>query len=157
MSSKQASTQEGDGNESITVTTREMPFAFVTGGSKGIGRAIVLRFIQQGVPCVFTFCSDIAGADETIRLAHALNGGVSVSACELDVASRESLEPVLDRVIEKHGQFSVVVNNAGILQTGAAVLLGDEEWDRVIATNLSGPFFVLRYFLGHFLSNRKGG
>lgn len=130
--------------------------AFVTGGSRGIGRAIVLKFIKEGYGCAFTFVGNEDAASETIAQAKKLNNSANITSYKMDVKDPTRIEEVVDRAIEDFETIEVLVNNAGIVRNNAAAFMSDEEWNEVIATNLSGPFFVIRSFLMHFISNRMG-
>lgn len=129
---------------------------FVTGGSRGIGRGIVLKFIEEGYGCAFTYLGREEKARETLDLAKKINKDVPVRAYRLNVADSSQVETVAEQAIDDFGDIHVVVNNAAIVKNNAAAFMGDDEWDTVIAANLSGPFYVIRAFLMHFLSNRFG-
>ncbi len=130
--------------------------AFVTGGSRGIGRAIVLEFIKQGRDVAFTYVQNADAAAETQRLALEIRPDAKILGYSLDVADSAAVERVVDQVLEDFEDVGVVVNNAAILRNDVVALMSDESWTDVIATNLNGPFFVCRQFLMHFLSNRSG-
>jgi 3-oxoacyl-[acyl-carrier protein] reductase len=129
---------------------------FVTGGSRGIGRAIVLKLVSSGYGCAFTYVGNAAAAAETVALATAAVKGARVSSYQLDVRDAGAVEAVAERAIADLGDVHVVVNNAAIVRNNAMALMADDEWKDVIETNLSGPFYVTRSFLMHFLSNRFG-
>lgn len=133
-----------------------MPNAFVTGGSRGIGRAVVLRLVKEGWGVGFTYASNKAGADETISLAREINPDAQLQAYQLDLAQHETIEHVCEQAIEDFGDITAVVNNAASLKDNAAALMSTEEWKHVIDVDLTAPFIVSRSFLLHFLSNRKG-
>ncbi len=132
--------------------------AFVTGGSRGIGRAIVIKLAQEGLGCAFTYARSEAAAEETLKLAEAAAGDSDspIRAYRMDLKDSAAVESVVERAIEELETIEVVVNNAGVVRNNAAVLMGDDEWDEVIATNLSGPFYVIRSFLMHMIANRSG-
>jgi 3-oxoacyl-[acyl-carrier protein] reductase len=129
---------------------------FVTGGSRGIGRAIVLRFIQAGYGCAFTYAGNEQAAQETLAQAAALNPQIRCRAYQLDVKVAARVEQVVEQAIKDFDRVEVVVNNAAVVKNNAAVIMTDEEWDEVVATNLSGPFYVTRDFLMHMIANRMG-
>ena len=129
---------------------------FITGGSRGIGRAIVLKMVEKGMPCAFTYNSNTKEADKTIELAKEINSKVKVKAYQLDVKNPDQIENIIDQVIDEFETVSAVVNNAAVVKNNAAAFMSNEEWDEVIATDLSGPFYVIRSFLMHFISNRNG-
>jgi 3-oxoacyl-[acyl-carrier protein] reductase len=130
--------------------------AFVTGGSRGIGRAIVLRYVKEGWGVGFTYASNAAAAEETVSLAKEINPAANLRAYQLDLADHGRIEEICDQVIDDFGDVTAVVNNAATLRDNAAALMSNEEWQKVIDVDLTAPFIVSRSFLLHFLSNRKG-
>ncbi len=133
-----------------------MPAAFITGGSRGIGRAIVLRFISEGWDVGFTYASNSKAADETIAQAKELRSDADIRSYQLDLVDHHAIEEVCENAIKDFGSVTAVVNNAATLRDNAAALMSDEEWKTVIDVDLTAPFIVSRSFLLHFLSNRKG-
>lgn len=130
--------------------------ALVTGGSRGIGRAIVLRLAQAGLGCAFTYAQNQKAAEETLAQAKTLAPQSAVRAYQLDVKQADEVEKTLETVLRDFGNVNAVVNNAAVVRNQAAALMSNADWDEVIATNLTGPFYVIRGLLMHFLSNRKG-
>jgi NAD(P)-dependent dehydrogenase (short-subunit alcohol dehydrogenase family) len=130
--------------------------AFVTGGSRGIGKSIVTRLVMDGVPTAFTYVGNEKAAEETRRLVTTSNHDVDVRAYRMDVKSAAEVESVAEKVIEDFPNVGVIVNNAGVIRNNAAAMMTDEQWEEVIATDLSGPFFVIRSFLTHMMSRRWG-
>ncbi|RKX79843.1 MAG: 3-ketoacyl-ACP reductase [Spirochaetes bacterium] len=129
---------------------------FVTGGSRGIGRAIVLKMVEEGYGCAFTYSSKKEAADETLNLCKKIDSKANVKAYRMDLKNVAEIESVAEGAIEAFENIHVVVNNAAVVRNNAAALMSNEEWKDVIDTNLSGPFFVCRSFLLHFLSNKMG-
>ncbi|HWB13876.1 MAG TPA: 3-ketoacyl-ACP reductase [Pirellulales bacterium] len=118
------------------------PVALVTGGSRGIGRAISLQLARLGHSVVVNFAANQRAADETVRsIAEA--GGQSV-AVQADVANDHDHERLIATVIERFGRIDVLVNNAAITSPGRLDLLEatQQNWDAVFAANLKGPFFL---------------
>ena len=130
--------------------------AFVTGGSRGIGRAIVLKFVEKGWGLAFTYVGNKQKADETIELAREINSDVKIKAYQLDVRKPDQIENVVDEAINDFDDIRALVNNAAIVKNNAAAVMSNEEWEEVIAADLSGPFYLSRSFLMHFISNREG-
>jgi 3-oxoacyl-[acyl-carrier protein] reductase len=133
-----------------------MSNVFITGGSRGVGRALVLYYVTKGWGVAFTYSSSKTGADETIAAAKAIDPAVKVAAYKLSLENPQEIDVVGEAVIKDFETITAVVNNAGLVRDGAAALLSNEDWNQVIAVNLTGPFFVSRFFLMHMLSNRKG-
>ncbi len=130
--------------------------AFVTGGSRGIGRAIVVKFIQEGYGCGFTYVGNEEKARETEQLARDINPEARIRSYKMNAGVSSEVEKVTEQAIDDFGDIHVVVNNAAIVRNNAAAFMEDDEWEDVIKTNLSGPFYVIRGFLMHFLSNKFG-
>jgi NAD(P)-dependent dehydrogenase (short-subunit alcohol dehydrogenase family) len=128
---------------------------FVTGGSRGIGAAIVLAAARAGHDVAFTYVSNESAAHEVARQCAEIRPGV-YRAYRLDVRSSAEVEAVADRVLEDFEGVDVVVANAGINKNNLVVSMSDDEWSSVIETNLSGAFYVCRQFLPTFLANRTG-
>lgn len=130
--------------------------AFITGGSRGVGKAIVLKMVTEGYGCAFTYMQNRAAAEDTIEQARKIKRDVKIEAFQMDVKDPAQVESVIEQAITSFESIGAVVNNAGVVQNNAAVLMSDEEWNSVLATNLSGPFFVIRAFLMHFIGNKFG-
>ena len=128
----------------------------VTGGSRGIGREIVLRFVREGWGVAFTYAGNEAAAGETIALARDLKADAVVKGYRLDLRDRAAIESTGEQVLADFDELQALVNNAAIVRNNAAVVMSDEEWDDVIAANLTGPFLLMRALTMHFLSNRFG-
>ena len=134
----------------------EATAAFVTGGSRGIGRSIVLRLVKEGIPTAFTYVGNEAAMRETLAMAQELGSAVAVRAYRMDVKDSAQVEQIAEQVIEEFGTVGIVVNNAGIVRNNVAAMMSDEDWLEVIAADLSGPFFVIRSFLAHMMGKRWG-
>jgi len=130
--------------------------AFVTGGSRGIGRGIVLDFVKKGWGVAFTYNSQSAMAEETIALAKELDPQVLVKAYSMSLLDAQEIEQTCEKVLEDFSEIDAVVNNAAMLKDNAAALMSNEEWNDVIMADLTAPFIINRSFLMHFLSKRRG-
>jgi 3-oxoacyl-[acyl-carrier protein] reductase len=129
---------------------------FVTGGSRGIGAAIVVEAARAGHDVAFTYVRDESAAIAVATQCQALAPTGTFKAYRLDVRSSAEVEAVGDRVLEDFGSIEVVVANAGINHNNLVVSMSDEEWRSVVETNLFGAFYVARYFLPAFLAQRFG-
>ena len=128
--------------------------ALVTGGSRGIGRAISLGFAMQGAT-VATGYSRNAEAAEAFK--HELEEqGVPASVHQGNIGSAEDCRRVVEEVIEHHGRLDILVNNAGITIDKTALKLTDEDWHKVLAVNLSGAFFMCQAALRHMTERGTG-
>ncbi len=129
---------------------------FVTGGSRGIGAAIVLSAIEDGHDAAFSYLSGEAKAQEVVQRAKELRPDCNCRAYRMDVRDPDEVESVGNQILDDFDTVDVVVNNAGINRDNLAVSMTDEEWHDVMATNLHGPFYVARQFLTTMLANRFG-
>ncbi|MCA9669234.1 MAG: SDR family oxidoreductase [Myxococcales bacterium] len=129
---------------------------FVTGGSRGIGANIVTEAVRLGHDVAFTYASREEAAREVAEKAAAEREGAKVKFYRMDVKDSAQVEAVGDQVLEDFEEISVVVNNAGVNRDNALVMMSDEEWQEVIATNLTGVFYVCRYFLPQMMTARFG-
>lgn len=133
-----------------------IPAAFVTGGSRGIGRSIVLRLVKAGIPTACTYVGNKAAMEETQDLAADLDGAAVLKAYRMDVTDSSEVERVADQAVDDFPTLGIVVNNAGIVRNNTAAMMSDEQWHEVIAADLTGPFFVIRSFLAHLIGKRWG-
>ncbi len=117
------------------------PVALVTGGSRGIGRGICLELARQGYAVAVNYAGNHEAALETQRL---IGSGAESLPCRADVGSGPDRERLVDEVLQRWGRIDVLVNNAGITSVGRRDLLEatEESWDRVLAVNLKGPYFL---------------
>jgi NAD(P)-dependent dehydrogenase (short-subunit alcohol dehydrogenase family) len=129
------------------MTALEGRAAFVTGGSRGIGKAIVKKLTSQGARVAFTYRSRTE-ADAVAQATGAL-------AIEMEVTERQSVHDALERALAKLGSLSILVNNAGINKPTDFDQVTDEDWDDILAVNLKGPFICSQLALPHL--RRAGG
>src|SRR5262245_34761069 len=115
--------------------------AIVTGGSRGIGRAIVEALAREGATVVFTYVQNKAAADE-------IANGESIVAFQADVANFEQAKNLVKQVKERFGRVDILVNNAGITRDKLLALMSEKDWDDVIDTNLKGSFNLTKNVLG---------
>ena len=128
----------------------------ITGGSRGIGADLVLQTIRRGHDVAFTYVSNEDKAREVADRAIAEDKSRKVRFYRLDVKDSVEVERVVDQVLEDFDTIDVLVNNAGINRDNLLVSMSDEEWGEVLATNLTGPFFVCRQVLSTMVANRFG-
>lgn len=134
-----------------------MKYALVTGGSRGLGRAVCLKLAVQGWPVVINYQSNAAAAEETKRLIEEQGGQAEL--LRFDVSKKEEVEAALDQWEASHeaDYIAVLVNNAGIRRDNVMFMMGDEEWHSVLNTSLNGFFYITRRLLKHMMPRRRGG
>jgi NAD(P)-dependent dehydrogenase (short-subunit alcohol dehydrogenase family) len=140
----------GDGN-------LEGKVVLVTGGSRGIGRAIVLGAARQGARIVFC-ARHIGEAGQTVpQEAGGNSGGGRIVAVRADVSQEQDVETLFQAAHNAFGRVDVVVNNAGISRARLLVALPESDWDSTIAVNLTGAFLVSKWAIKTFLTQVEGG
>lgn len=112
--------------------------AIITGGGRGIGRAITLALAQRRTDVVLTYLTRRDSCEQTAADVRAV--GCEALVVQADVTQRESVRQLISTVTEKFGRIDVLVNNAGILQQKPFNTITDEDWDTMLATNLKGVF-----------------
>jgi len=126
--------------------------ALVTGASRGIGRAIALKLAAQGAVVIAAARGDNASATAAAILA----AGGAAEAVTLDVTEATALERLPASVVERHGRLDIVVNNAGITRDQLLMRLKREDWDAVIATNLTAAFALSQAAIRPMIRQRAG-
>ena len=128
--------------------------ALVTGGGSGIGRATALAFANEGAKVVIDDIN-VEGGEETLRMIKSTGGeAIFVKA---DVSKRAEVEAMVQKAIETYGRLDCAFNNAGIGEELKRVAKTTEDnWDRVMATNLKGVYLCMKYEIPHMLKQKKG-
>lgn len=129
---------------------------FVTGGSRGIGKGIVLRALQDGWDVAFTYQHNRVAALQTLEEARTLVPQKRCYMYQLDVRHADNVDAVIEQAANSLGTIDAVVCNAGINRNNLAFSMSNNEWQEVIDTNLTGAFYVMRQLLPTFLSKKKG-
>ncbi len=128
--------------------------AFVTGGSRGIGREIVLALASAGHPVAFCYSSDEEGAGATQSAA--AEAGGTVLCIRADVADPAAVDAAFGEVESATGRVTILVNNAGTTRDGLFVRMSDDDWQSVIQTNLTGAFNTIRRAGPGMMKSRYG-
>jgi len=128
--------------------------ALITGGSRGIGAAIVQKFAEQGADIAFTYRSSADSANAVA--AQAAKSGVTVKAYQSDASSFEASGELVKQVMEDFGRVDVLINNAGITKDNLMLRMSEEHWDQVIEVNLKSVFNLTKHILRPMLKQRAG-
>ena len=114
--------------------------ALVTGASRGIGRAIAVALAKDGADVAVNYVRDAGGAEETAAAVEA--AGRRSLLVQADVTRRQQVEAMVAKVLQHFGRIDILVCNAGVLTRTPFLELTDEQWEKVVSTNLTGPFLV---------------
>jgi 3-oxoacyl-[acyl-carrier protein] reductase len=128
--------------------------AVVTGGSRGIGRAIALRLATQGADIAFSYRGNAEAAEETATEIRSL--GRQALAYQGDVTDPETAEGLVKAALEAYGKIDVLVNNAGITRDDLIMRMSMEAWRSVLETNLFGAFYAIKAVTRPMLKARSG-
>lgn len=117
--------------------------AIVTGGSRGIGRAICLAFAERGATVIACARNKSALIELSAEAKKRELSGV-IEPTELDVSDASAIDPMVEAVVEKHSRIDILVNNAGITRDGLLMVMDDDQFDEVLTTNLRAVFWLCR-------------
>jgi len=133
-----------------------MKYALVTGGSRGIGRAICLKLAEMGYPVLVNYQSNKTAAEETKSLIET-NGGTA-ELMPFDVSDGVAVEKVLTEWQAAHADdyIAILVNNAGIRKDNLMFWMSDEEWSSVLNTSLNGTFYTTRTLVKYMMNKKFG-
>lgn len=134
-----------------------MKYALVTGGSRGLGRAVSLKLAAMNWPVIINYQSNLVAAEETKQLIEEQGGQAEL--LPFDVSKKEEVEVALDQWEAAHPEdyIAVLVNNAGIRRDNVMFMMSDDEWHNVLDTSLNGFFYITRRLLKHMMPRRRGG
>jgi NAD(P)-dependent dehydrogenase (short-subunit alcohol dehydrogenase family) len=124
--------------------------ALVTGGSRGLGRALVETFAGEGARVAFSYARDDAGAEATVEAAP---GAKAFRVSVLDVPGTDAM---IEAIEQEWGAVDILVNNAGISQNLPLALMEEEDWDRVMDVNVKGTFLTSRAALRGMIRRKRG-
>ncbi len=126
----------------------------VTGGTRGIGRAIVETFAQEGAHVLFTYLNNDVLAKEIESNLKKANS--KAQGFKIDVKDYSQVDQWKENILDEYGKVDILINNAGIIKDKALAMMSKDEWDEVIETNLNGLFHVTKSFIVTFLKQRQG-
>ena len=127
--------------------------ALVTGGSRGIGRAIVLTLAKAGADVAINYAGNTAAAEETAEAVKAM--GRKAIVLKGDVADTAVCEDMIKQAVAELGRLDILVNNAGITRDGLLMRMKEEDWDAVIATNLKSMYNCSKAVMQMCIRDRK--
>ena len=127
--------------------------AVVTGGSRGIGRAIVLLLAAEGVDVTFFYRDNKAAADDVVSTGASIG---KVSADQVNIRDSGACAAAVDRVVERCGRIDILVNNAGVIRDNQLAAMDDDDVQMVLDTNVGGVFNVVRAVAPHMIVQRAG-
>lgn len=134
-----------------------MKYALVTGGSRGIGKAVSLRLAAGGCPVLVNF---LKNQDAALAVVDEIkdNGGIA-ELLPFDVSAPQSIESALEVWENQHPDdyISILVNNAGIRRDNVMFMMSDDDWHQVLDTTMNGFFYVTRRLLKHMMPRKRGG
>ena len=134
-----------------------LKYALVTGGSRGIGRAVCLKLSRMGIPVIVGYHSNEAAARQVCELIESEGGGAT--PLRFDVSDKAMVEAALGSWEQTHPDdyIAYLVNNAGIARDSLMFMMTDEDWDSVIRTSVDGLFYVTRFLLPKMMARGHGG
>lgn len=128
--------------------------AIVTGGSRGIGRAICIALAQEGANVVTCYAHGAEGAEETVKMCQEY--GVKAEAVKADVADNEDVSAMITKVKSEYGSVDILVNNAGITKDNLILKMNEDDFNQVIDTNLKGAFLCIQNVAKIMLKQKSG-
>ena len=128
--------------------------AVVTGGSRGLGRAICLELASGGANLVFCFAGNEAAAQETAQACRALGAEVDYLRC--NVADSTQVKELMETAVQRFGRIDILVNNAGITRDGLMLTMKESDFDQVVETNLKGTFLCMKAVARQMIKQRFG-
>lgn len=132
----------------------EGKIAVVTGASRGIGRAVAQRLASEGATVIINYNGSKEKAEETLREIEETGGRGAIEQC--DVSDFEQCREFIQKVIKEYGALDILVNNAGVTKDGLIMGMSEEDFDRVIDTNLKGAFHTIRFAVRQMLKQKSG-
>ncbi len=128
--------------------------ALVSGGSRGIGKAVALALAEKGSKIAFIYFNSEKEAEEVIKEGENLLG--TIRAYKADIRNKQQVKAVVAAVIEEWGAIDIVVNNAGIRKDKTLAFMAAEDWNEVLETNIGGPFNLTQAAIYYMLKKRSG-
>ncbi len=134
-----------------------MKYALITGGSRGIGRAVAMQLASDGYPVIINYVANEEAACNTQDEIEA--AGYQAELLQFDASKPDEIDAAIDAWEEAHpdDHIAVLVNNAGIRRDNVMFMMSGDEWHSVLDTTLNGFFYITRRLLKHMMPRRRGG
>ena len=128
--------------------------AIVTGGTRGIGKAICLLFAGQGAKVVANFSKDVDAAENLKK--EAKSRGLSVGLYRGDVTQFDQVKAMVEETFAQYGKIDILVNNAGLVRDNFLMLMSDEDWESLVRANLTSLFYCCKIVIRKMIPQKKG-
>ena len=128
--------------------------AVVTGGSRGIGREICLELARRGADVAFLYAGNAGAAEETLSLLRAQN--IRAEAYQCDISDASAVREVFKTLLASFGKVDILVNNAGVTRDKLAMMMKEEDFERVLSVNLQGAFYCAKQVIPVMVRQRSG-
>jgi 3-oxoacyl-[acyl-carrier protein] reductase len=128
--------------------------ALVTGGSRGIGRAVCLRLAEMGALIMVNYVTRPEAAEQTV--AAILQAGGEAYPVQFDVSDTVATQESIKKIVADHGRIDILVNNAGVTRDGLLATMKEDDWDQVMAINLKGAFTCIKAVCRPMMKRRWG-
>jgi 3-oxoacyl-[acyl-carrier protein] reductase len=128
--------------------------AIVTGGTKGIGKAVCLLFAEEGAKVVANFSKDVEAAEHLKE--EAKSRGLSVGLFKADVTQPDQVKEMVEETFGQYGRIDILVNNVGLVRDNFLMLMSNEDWDSLLRANLTSLFYCCRIVIRKMIPQKKG-
>lgn len=128
--------------------------ALITGGSRGIGEALVLKYAEEGADIAFTYISSDEKAQAVVDKVSTM--GVKVKAFKSDASDYGQAETLVQEVVQYFGTIDILINNAGITKDTLLLRMSEEQWDQVMAVNLKSVFNLTKHIMKPMMKQKSG-
>ena len=132
-----------------------MKTVLITGGSRGIGKAVAMKFAENGYKIIINYVSDKTDTEQ-LKKELLQAGAADILLIKADVSNSEDVKNMVKETIEKFGKIDVLVNNAGITKDNLLMRMSEEEFDKVIQINLKGTYLVTKEVTRYMMKKKKG-
>jgi 3-oxoacyl-[acyl-carrier protein] reductase len=128
--------------------------AIVTGGTKGIGKAICLLFAEQGAKVIANFSKDVDAAEDLKQ--ETKSRGLSLGLFKADVTQFDQVKEMVEETFAQYGKIDILINNVGLVRDNFLMLMSDEDWESLLKTNLTSLFHCCRIVIRKMIPQRRG-